>query len=203
MDAPAHGAAGDTSTTSPRTASTTHGPAGTCPSAPPAEGVVICGWPRAIDWSEFRELDSRPADVDEDAEIHSEGGGDNNMTVGRSGGQFRVASMLVNMTVESDSWVVRSRKSDHLLNHEQGHFDITGLLWRDMANDILRIRARTTRDLQREISRVMERYRPVFERMTDRYDTETNHSLNRDAQQRWDERIRNAIDRGTRFAEAR
>jgi predicted secreted Zn-dependent protease len=122
------------------------------------------------------------------------------MAVGRSGGHFRIESMTVTLSVESDSWVVTSRKSDQLLNHEQGHFDITGLLWRDLATDILNIRARSTTALRNEINRLMSRARPLFRQMTDDYDTETNHSQNRDAQKEWDDRIRDAIEKGTRFA---
>lgn len=187
----------------PGAARSSRGPTGTCSDARPATGLQICGWPRQIGWGEFRELTGRPEGVEEDAEIHSEGSGDDNMPVIRSGGFFRIGSVRIDMTVEDDSWVVKGKQSDYLLNHEQGHFDITALLWRDLANDILSVRARTSDSLGREVNRIMDRYRPIFDRMTEQYDEETNHSLNREAQRRWDERIRNAIERGTRFVDGR
>ena len=156
----------------------------------------MCGWPRQIGWGEFQEYATRPTGVKEDAEIHSDGGGDDNMTVGRSGKQFIVTSVTVTMTVESDSWVVKDKKSDYLLNHEQRHFDITALLWRDMSNEIMQIRARSVPALGRAANQVKSRYTPIFKQMTDRYDTETNHSLKHDVQAKWDEKISHAMTTG-------
>jgi hypothetical protein len=45
----------------------------------------------------------------------------------------------------------------------------------------------------------MKRYKPTFKRMTDRYDKETDHSLNHDAQKKWDEKIRQAMKTGRPF----
>jgi hypothetical protein len=108
-----------------------------------AAHLEIHGWPRQIQWSEFRELAERPPQEDEDAQIHSVGGGADNIDVIHRGNTYQISSITVEMTVEDDSWVVRDRKSDSLLNHEQGHYDITALLWRDLATDLLALRAPT------------------------------------------------------------
>lgn len=172
------------------------GPVGTCAPVAHTTGLHICGWPRKIGWDEFQEYANRPTGVKEDAEIHSEGGGDDNATMGKSGKRFLVTAITVTMTVESDSWVVKDKKSDYLLNHEQGHFDITALLWRDMSNEILRIRAQTTSALESEVKRVMARYGPIFKKMNDRYDAETGHSLKQDVQGKWDKKISHAMTTG-------
>jgi predicted secreted Zn-dependent protease len=121
--------------------------------------------------------------------------------VTREGGQRRVSSLTVTIAVNRGAnWVVRSAKTPELLNHEQGHFDITGLMGRDMGNEILAARAGTLEDLQQQITAIIERYRQRGRDLNARYDTETGGGRNRDAQRRWDERIRSSIDGGTAFS---
>ncbi len=116
---------------------------------------------------------------------------------------FRVASITVEIvTVQEDTWVVTSQKSDDLLSHEQGHYDLTGLSGRDMANEMAAARARTPAALQARVSQIIRTYRRRAKAWTDSYDTETDHSRNRQVQSRWDERIRDAMQNGTSFAPA-
>ena len=88
------------------------------------QNLTLTGWPRSITWDEFRELTQRPTGENEDALI-------NPVTVG---GQAQTAHergrwMLTELELEivvnrEETWVVISQKSDALLSHEQGHFDI-------------------------------------------------------------------------------
>jgi hypothetical protein len=159
------------------------------------------GWPRTLTWSDFPEVSSRPSAADEDAQIHCEVSQPERVSVTREGGQFRVTALTVNITIlREDSWVVTSQKTASLLSHEQGHYDITGLMGRDMGNEILAARARTVDGLQEQVTRIIERYRQRSQELNDLYDTQTNHSRNRDAQARWDERIRASMTNGTRFS---
>lgn len=165
--------------------------------------LVLNGWPRALTWDDFRELGSRPADAagDENAQIHSDVNQPGRVRVSREDGQPRVSSLSVTISiVRADTWVVRSAKTAELLSHEQGHYDITGLSGRDMGNEILAARAGTIEDLQQQITDIIERYRQQAQELNTRYDTETGGGRNRDAQRRWDERIRGSISGGTPFS---
>lgn len=165
--------------------------------------LVVSGWPRALTWDDFRELESRPADAegDENAQIHSDVNQPERVSVAREGGQRRVSSLTVTISIiRADTWVVRSAKTAELLSHEQGHYDITGLTGRDMGNEILAARAGTLEDLQRQITDIIERTRQRAQELNARYDTETGGGRNRDAQRRWDERIRSCISNGTPFS---
>lgn len=165
--------------------------------------LVLNGWPRALTWDDFPEVETRPADAEgtENAEIHCEINQPERVSVTREGGQRRVSSLTVTIAIaRASNWVVRSAKTPELLSHEQGHYDLTGLMGRDMGHEILAARAGTLEDLQQRITAIIERYRQRGRDLNARYDTETGGGRNRDAQRRWDERIRSSIDSGTAFS---
>ena len=79
-----------------------------------------------IGWPEFTSVPARPAGVQEDAEIKV------NSAVSyrtrRRGSAVSIVDATVNIvTVTAESWVVSDKKTDPLLKHEQGHYDITAL----------------------------------------------------------------------------
>ena len=160
----------------------------------------MSNWPRRISWDEFAGRDSRPLGVDEDAQIHSEGILPSNLTPVNENGRLRLPAITVELSVDrTETWVVTSRKTAELLAHEQGHYDITGLVGRDLAADLAALRGGSGRELQRKVTRLMEHHRGEAGRLTRLYDQETNHSRNRDEQSRWEGRIGEAIRQGTRF----
>jgi hypothetical protein len=162
---------------------------------------AITGWPRSIAWSEFNERNSRPEGVDEDAQIHSEVQLSPEVTVESDNGKLKLGSFTVQVVVISeDTWVVKGHTSTALLAHEQGHYDITGLVGRDTMNDLKALRARSSRDLQRDVDRILRNARQLAKTLTDKYDSETNHSQNTRAQQEWEKKIRDALQNGTRLS---
>jgi hypothetical protein len=171
-------------------------------SGAPASGTLtLVGWPRNLSWDEFRELASRPADEHEDAQIHSEVEPPSQVGVTSERGVLRVTSLRIQLrTVREDNWVVKDRKSAELLSHEQGHYDLTGLLGRDSGNEILAARASTRDELQAKVRDIIEKYREQAKTWTERYDSETDHSRNRDAQKRWDDQFRSATTSGRPFS---
>lgn len=166
------------------------GGGGTCGGAP-----RFSGWPRAIAWREFNDLDARPTGEHEDAQIHSEAILDDGVSICRDGSHLRLGSFGVRLQVTADdTWVVRDSRSDALLAHEQGHFDISGIDARQLMNALAALRADNAEELQRLVTERIERSRTESQAMSDRYDTETNHGLNTDVQRRWEAAIRAAID---------
>jgi Bacterial protein of unknown function (DUF922) len=175
--------------------------AGTGGGTTPPAALVLAGWPRTLTWADFSEVESRPSGSDENAQIHSEITQPENVAVQHEHGQYRVSSLTVNLSVDpGDSWVVRAQKTPELLSHEQGHYDLTGLMGRDMGNEIMAARGRTVHALQLQVTGIITRYRRRAADLNSRYDTETDHGRTRDAQQRWDEHIRGSIRNGTRFS---
>lgn len=163
-------------------------------------GPTLSGWPREISWSEFREVQSRPTGENEDATISTNLQQPEQVNVARSSGRFRLDSYeAVLSVVESESWVVTSAKSDELLAHEQGHYDITGLVARDMIRDLRALRAASTAALQRDVQAIIRRADALADRLTALYDQQTNHGRDRARQARWDQLLRTSIQNSTRL----
>ena len=155
-------------------------------------GPTLTGWPRAISWSEFTERSSRPSGESEDAQISVQlQGGD--VKVIRERGRFRLGDSDFPMVVDTfASWVVKDKKSAALLAHEQGHFDIAGLCYRDMMTELRKLREKSPARLGRATKRIMDKHDKRGDALSDLYDskTESNHGLNQKRQQAWEAQIR-------------
>ena len=161
----------------------------------------IKGWPRAITWDEFKVVNSRPAGVKEDAQIHSETVPPQSVTVVRKGGRFRLGPLTAEVrVVPENTWVVSGKKSKELLSHEQGHFDITGLTGRDMLRDLAAIRAPSVKVLQRRVRKTIQQTQKLANELTTKYDDETKHGKDKTVQKKWKDHLRNCIKNGNRLS---
>jgi hypothetical protein len=166
----------------------------------PTTGPTLTGWPRQIDWSEFQEVAQRPPGEKEDAQISSNLEQPAEVGVARQGGRFRLSAYEAVLSIDRlESWVVGSTKSDTLLAHEQGHYDITGVIARDLVRDLRALRATTTAALERDVKATIRRADDLAKRLNKLYDDQTKNSRDRDRQQKWEALIRNAIDNGARL----
>jgi hypothetical protein len=112
---------------------------------------------------------------------------------------YRVDHVQVQVEVErSLMWSVKADRSDALLQHEQGHYDIVALLGRDLYQELTGWdagtkprRFRTETDLKDEVARVLRRYRKHAvdlagsSRVVGLYDKKTVHGANAKAQEQW------------------
>jgi hypothetical protein len=159
----------------------------------------LTGWPRSVTWDEFHEVPTNPEGGDEDAFIST--AFPYTWDWENEGRSYRVSNVRVEVRLRAgESWVVKGRQSDDLLSHEQGHYDITGLMGRDLAEDLSRVTASSESALKREVERIAQHYRTQGQALQRQYDRETNHGQNRSEQDRWKQRIRDAINNGTRLA---
>lgn len=168
-------------------------------------GPTLSGWPRRVEWREFRGRAARPEGENEDARIHTEVFQPERVGVIRERGRRRLGRYEVRVVVNGGgTWVVSDRRTDELLAHEQGHFDITGLTARDMVADLGAIRARNNTDLQRAVSRIIRRAGELARDLTRRYDSrgETNHGRNTERQRAWETHLQRCKDDGVRLSGA-
>ncbi len=164
-------------------------------------GPTLSGWPRQIVWSEFRDFRSRPSGTSEDAQVAVELR-PSRISVERDNGQFKLGNVTFRMGVNrQDSWVVADQKSTALLAHEQGHYDIVGLFYRDLIAELQRLRASSQNQLAREVRRIMGQYDQLADTLSDEYDSsqETDHGRNSGRQQAWETQIQNCMQSGTRL----
>jgi hypothetical protein len=161
--------------------------------------VTLSGWPRNIAWDEFAEVGSSPHGEPEDA--YTSARFDYPFSWENEGRHYHITRATVTMQmVEAECWAVRGRKTDELLSHEQGHYDITGLMARDLATALETVSASSHSALTTEVERIAGHYRRHARRLNEQYDEETAHGSNRREQDRWHQRIADAISNGTRLA---
>jgi len=159
---------------------------------------TLSGWPRQIAWSEFRDLERQPSGVPETAQVAVELR-PSQLSIERGNGQFKLGNVTFRMGINrSDSWVVAGQKSDALLAHEQGHYNIVGLCYRDLVVELQRLRASSQSQLAREVRRIMGQYDRLADTLSAEYDSsqETDHGRNSDRQQAWETQIQNCMQTG-------
>jgi predicted secreted Zn-dependent protease len=144
-----------------------------------------------ITWSEFTTVPSRPAGVQEDAEIRV------NSSVRyrtrRHGNAISIADATVNITtVTATSWVVSDKKTALLLKHEQGHYDITALGTREFYTQLLTLTADSTNALDVKIAALKQQFQQKIDACNMLYDTRTDHSLISSVQDTWNQKIASA-----------
>ena len=86
-----------------------------------------------------------------------------------------------------------SMKTDYILAHEQGHFDITEIYARKL-HEALENYKFNKRTFKKDISEIYQSIVSQKEEMQKTYDGETDHSRNRKLQYLWLEKIQNMLD---------
>jgi len=129
---------------------------------------------------------------------------------------YRVNHVQVTVEVErSLMWSVKKDRSDAVLQHEQGHYDIVALLGRDLYNELTGWdsgtkpkRFRKESDLKDEVSRTLRRYKKLAVEFAGSssavgvYDKKTKHGLDAKAQEKWTAALATARTKGTMVANA-
>lgn len=89
------------------------------------------------------------------------------------------------------AWVFKRDKAfqDNLLKHEQHHYDIAGLIARDLFIDLMQLKGNTygsMGDLQADIDKTRAVYKGKVQAVNDLYDKETKSGRDATAQATWD-----------------
>jgi hypothetical protein len=82
------------------------------------------------------------------------------------------------------SWVKEGDRTDYLLGHEQIHFDIYEVNARKLRKE-LATKKLTSVNTESTINHLMEKYNTLNSTVQERYDSETNHSINVKKQEKW------------------
>lgn len=94
------------------------------------------------------------------------------------------------------SWVLPDSKSDYLLKHEQLHFDITELHARKLRKALASLEVgKLGKDPKAFLNSYYTRIEKERAVMQQRYDRETNHSLNKEAEARWQQFIKEELSK--------
>lgn len=175
--------------------------------------AVLTGFPHPVTWSSFHPVNSSPTPP-----LQAHLSSSYRMGTWRAKldqGAYRVRGFRITVAlVGSSTWAVAAARSNPaLLRHEQGHYDITGLIARDLARNLLDLELDATvvaslreagttaaqhlhyaqQQLQRSVDEEGRKAAALLNRLqtnpTTRadgiYDQQTNHGLNQAAQSTW------------------
>jgi len=187
--------------------------AGLCDTAATQPGPDSVDWSadRPLVWSDFRGPVDPQAAPRTAAETASSLEFGYSLQVERAGNDcvFEIAEVRTRATFEPRaSWVRQGQRSAEVLEHEQGHFDLTQvhrlMLERDARALVGDERRCSDDDSMAEIeTKADELVAPMRDRIWQnlqsvqaQYDAETQHGLLREAQQEWSARIDEALRRG-------
>ena len=115
---------------------------------------------------------------------------------------YRVTSENGNLSLTTEveaqfhpemSWYKPDKVNNHVLQHEQGHFNITEIHARKLRKAFAEYKV--TRNYERELSAIFTRINRERQVMQDRFDKETNHSQNKEKEAEWQTFINNELKR--------
>lgn len=164
------------------------------------------GFPRRLTWHDYQWVAQSPVPPFEAMTAAAFKVTQWGYTLGTAANDHRgscfVDPLKITVSFLSASWAVPSaRTSAQLLAHEQGHFDITGLVARDMAARLLDLRVygpelmnandpiAATNALDKKVKQVSRRAEALWDFLQQGvdclYDTDTEHGANAQGQREW------------------
>jgi len=106
-----------------------------------------------------------------------------------AGFQFNVYCIFI----KRESWAIDVAKNNHILNHEQLHFDITEIYARKLKKQ-LKEYSPNRKTLKADIFSIVSKILEEEENMQDLYDSETDFSNNTKMQKFWCNKIKKELD---------
>jgi hypothetical protein len=94
------------------------------------------------------------------------------------------------------SWVQADSKNDHLLKHEQLHFDISELHARKLRKLLANVDAsKLNKDSREDLNKLYEKIIKERSAMQTAFDKESVHSINVEAELRWQQFVKQELDK--------
>jgi hypothetical protein len=156
----------------------------------PASDTIYYSLDRPLVWSDFQ----GNAEDNSDAGAVTSSGFGYGAGITTRGGNIYIDLGVYTYFSRSHSWRKSMIHTPYHLEHEQHHFDITMLGAEKFCNAIRK--AHFTRDNYKEL--LDDIFEKMFKENTDlqdRYDNDTEHSINKDRQYVWNNRINEIIGR--------
>ena len=107
-------------------------------------------------------------------------------------GDTAIIDLQVSPLFKGKSWVLPNKKTDELLAHEQGHFDLAiigALKFKKIATSTILLKG----NYAEKINLIFDSILTDIRQMELQYDEETNHMLNRSEQARWNKKINDML----------
>ncbi len=144
------------------------------PAQDPGEELIEWSGSRRLTWSDYKASPDRNSDAAASTTTY--------LMV-----SYNISSNDFSFRIESKFSKTRSwglHKTPYILAHEQGHFDISEIFAR-MLNKNLKEYTFNKRTYQQDLKKIYQDILDEKETMQNRYDRETNHSINKEKQEEW------------------
>ena len=150
-----------------------------------------------LDWSDKKKLTWHDYKAQPDPESDAAASTTTYLSI-----EYNLSSTNFGYTIQSRFSKTRSwglHKTPYILSHEQGHFDIAEIFARklNMKMSAYRFDKRT---YQKELSRIYNDILEEKEEMQNAYDKETRHSINKEKQAEWLDKINKMMEAYKDFA---
>jgi hypothetical protein len=116
----------------------------------------------------------------------------------KDGEKYRLDKVDIKLEMEKlECWVRPDKKSDSLLEHERGHWNMQKLVAKEMESALADLRADDPTSLSKVAGEKFDWYRLKRSGFVDKqYDDDTNHGTNKPQQGIWDGKIAGWVSKG-------
>lgn len=97
----------------------------------------------------------------------------------------------------SQSWVKEGQKSDDLLKHEQGHFDIAEIFAREKKKEMDKLVGQVFESeeaVNKKVEEICQKIQKRLDKMNEQYDKQTKHGTDKKKQEQWDKKIKKILE---------
>lgn len=116
--------------------------------------------------------------------------------------EYQISNTSFSYTIQSRFSRDRSwgrHKSDYILSHEQGHFDIAEIFARKLHKEMSAYTF-NKKTYQKDLKKIYDKVTDEKEEMQNEYDRETRHSINKEKQAEWLTRIKRLLEEYSAWA---
>ncbi|MEM5564640.1 DUF922 domain-containing protein [Psychroserpens sp. AS72] len=144
---------------------------------------------KKLSWSDFK----GEAERDTNAVAVTASGITFSFSVSQSNGEFVGFNAEAHAHFYPEkSWYLKDKGDDHILAHEQLHFDITELHVRQLRYNISKVKV--SKNIKKVLRHLHEQANNKLAIMQNDYDTQTNNSINKEQQAIWSKFVKAELD---------
>lgn len=157
--------------------------------------IRVLASPTLLAWSDFAPVKALPDGSPEDAQTSTQMTPLSGIRPVSAQGRFILPDLTLHVGLDrSQTLVVRTAsKTDALLKHEQGHFDITVLTIRALASDLEQLSVDSPHELGQQVLDAVSKHQSRADALGQKYDDDTHGSRDQKAQDSWNQAIDTAM----------
>jgi hypothetical protein len=166
--------------------------------------MAMQGFTYTLSWgTDFTEVDNQPAGFTDrsartKANVTLDPGMQGKRDAGTSVYYFAPATVIVIIKAsKADSWVLKDKKTDKLLKHEQMHYNISALGGRDLERKLIAIKESSAADLMAQKASLSTEIQALIDKTNKQYDDDllgTKHGTKDAEQSKWELHISNLMN---------